>query len=286
MVADYNNHLIRRFDGDTGVALGTFGSRDLLNPTAITVNAVLGHAYVYDQIQGKIFTYNYHTGEYVRELSAASEVYTLSVTSNGDLLEASDTGNAFRIDHLTGALLSTYVRPNTATGSSSIIQVANGNIHVAHQGSNTISTYSLTGTLLGTSAPVSGSIASASSSAIFGTTGMLVDWTGKRVVRYTSANTPIPITPFDVSGQFVQPRGLAMGHGSRLYVVGTNPGSTLEQIVSYDASTGLARSTFGTSPSTSSLYSSIAIVNAPEPGSLVVLGAMSLAAVVRKRRAK
>lgn len=283
LVADGTSQCVRRFDGDTGIALGTFGATDLISPRAITVNQSLGHAYVSDLSQNKIFTYDFHTGEYIREFSGLGAVYSLSMTSTGDLLMASDSGVAQRLNATTGAVLTTYALPSLATGSASIVQSSSGNIHIAHQGNDRVTTYSLTGTILGSSAIAPVTLSSVGSGALRNNIGMAVDWNG-RIIRYNATTNPTFLTSFELASAFNVPRGMAFGHGSRMYVVGSEVTTGNAIIRAMDADTGTIRGRIGSMPASSSAYYSIATVVAPEPGSLCALAGFVGVMLSRRKR--
>lgn len=273
---------VHRFDGDTGAYLGGFGVDLTGNANGIAVNSK-GEVFVSDY--KKVFVYNGSTGGLLRELTTTfTDLTNLSLASNGDLLVCGFQSGAFRLNSNTGAILAAYVQPSGGAGMSGIYQGPSGHIYAGIRGINKVQRYFWTGgadTLSSTTDTLSDCLYGGQS----GDVVYQPNGTGSKVVRYDISTSPAAVMTslnFSGLGAFAV-TGVAAGHGNRMFM--SVWGSSNSYIQRFDKNDGSLRGSFGSSVLKNPV-NMVAVV-APEPSSLIVLGAaFGLTAISRRRRAR
>ncbi len=284
LAVDFTNSLVRRFDGETGASFGTFGGGRMSRASAITINQSLGHAYVYDRQAGRIFTFNYNTGEYLNDFSVAAKPFGwISTASNGDILLGSSESS------FGPSILSRYTNTGTfvsfwqtysgqasfglAEGSDGGIYTIDGNGKFALRYAST-SGGSYTDFLGNSQFSSNGGEVRAHGNRIYAATG-----SSGKVVSFTAGTLTIgPTYSFNLQlGSELD--GLGFGHGNTMYVCGMDA-SANGKVIRYSLSTGVS-TVIASVPGTT--LSSMAVVVAPEPSSLLAFGIAGVALMRRRR---
>lgn len=279
LVADQTNSRIHRIDGDTGTYLGSFGSNILVIPNAITIDQSTSTAYVGDASSGLV-AFNYNTGQVLAVNRAFTNYADLALRADGGFVRT--TGAGVATASLTGSTGTLYSGAGTGSfkgvgvdGTGDVIgsDITNGRIFrwnpsgfAAPEGSTGA------GTFLG----VSGGSAR-------GNTYVSLRADG----RASTANTQslsVVNNGVVAAGTWTSAADFAFGHEGFGWGVGTGTGGTRLQRyadnngVYSPIGTGFVVSQIGTP-------TSIAVVVAPEPGTMLALGA-GVALMLRKRRAR
>lgn len=279
---DFSAAAIRRYDGQTGAFLGSFGAGYMSTPAGLTINQSRNEAYVHDRASRRIFAFNYNTGEYLRDFDTGSEFYSWISTDNSGniLISSTDAGskNQMRRYSPTGTLLNTWNMP--AVGPMySAAQSSNGSIwaidnyaspnsiHRFGTGSpNALNSYSLGGTT-----GIGGEIRSSNGIVYFpsgsGTT-----------YSYFHESTPTTVNVINLSSYFGFAPGIGFGHGNIAYFAGSNAADGV--IYRRNLATGFMAKIV-TAPGVD--FSSLAVVVAPEPATCTILTFGVLAALRRRR---
>ncbi len=287
LAVDYTNKIVRRFDGGTGAALGSFGANYMANPGAITINQSLGRAYVFDRQSRNIFSFNYNTGEYIQNWVTTCKYYTwLSTDISGYIIacgaDAAGTSVMSRFSP-TGSLQATYNIPaginvyssaQTADGSVWVISGFGANPGIyryASTGGNFTNFYSVPGlTVQGGDARAVGNVVYFSSTSL------------SRITSFNSAD-PATITSVDISPKTTYLLGIAGGHGSTLYLAGADVSTGNASVFRYNTATQFNDPINTSVPSAQ--YASLAVVAAPEPGTwLALCGGLALCGFRRRRQ--
>lgn len=280
---DTTGNRIHRFDGDTGAYLGGFGV-DLTNtsPNGIAINSK-GEVFAVDT--NKIFVYDGSTGGLIREFAkpGVSDYSSLSMTSTGDLLVANLGGNGYRVSAVNGAVLSTYTRPGGGLGVAGLFQGPGGQIFGAISGINKVQRYQLNGTA-DTLSGVTDSLLDCEYGTVSGNIGYLATGTAKKVVRFDMSTSPATIlSSFSMLATEFALTGLAAGHGNRMFmsVFKSGGGGYIQR---FDKTDGTLRGAFGST--ILSRPTNMVCVVAPEPASLLVLGAAIGCLCLRRLRTR
>jgi hypothetical protein len=296
MVADTGTKSIHRFDGTTGVYLGSFGGGFLASPESFVIDSVNHLAYVGDFGLGRTRVFNYNTGVLVRDIAVGGNglYQTLGLMGNGNLCVGYNNGG-FGAYTPNGAYAANIQNQNVAGMSAS------GMGSVAHRSGRTfLSTYrsdSLAGAAIQIS---SGSGLNIYKSAEITTVGGWVDraqlaMQGDRGI-WMSANRTMQNFTTNAAGSTIafgssyaltdffnnSANGVGFGHGDSVYVAGRNSGNTSGVIGRYLYGNSTQLSSFGSG--IIQTPGMVQVVVAPEPGSMIALG-LGLAGVLGRRRA-
>ncbi len=286
LVLDSGQDVVHRYDGDSGTYLGSFGGGTLNNVRGITVDkasktAVVTHDNGYS-------TWDYNTGFFkgYNDLVGLSN-NDMSLTSNGRLLMTSTDGSVVAIRRLNTLSIPTgffSFNSSTTVGPwTSAVEGPGGNYFAVQAGTGDIVQFSSTtsaqlsvvnvpffiGTSKGASDGTSYVALAASGQAIsvgLGGTSALGGYTSP--VPFTSAVEFEYAHPGEGWGLGVNASGTRLQRyyrnlgGVSTFMDAIGPGRTLSQV---------------TTPA------GLAVVTAPEPGTLIALG-VGAAALLRRRR--
>lgn len=289
LVTDSGTDSVHRIDPISNAYLGSFGGGFLNDPRGVAVDQTLGRAYILDS-SSRVSVWNYSTGQFVSSFNATVSGATfLNANSDGTINVAGST--FVRRFSKSGSLLATYNR----AGSSAIQQgilLNDGAFYMSTRvvgGSGTLERFNYaTGALLGTSvwisermlplpyaSPVS-PIATALNAYVFGSASVNIELnliSGGTNVATAVANSTLVDTVV----------GMTHGHGGLTYILGRDRVTpTRGGILRFDrdtliAGTSLAGTTAIVTPT------GMATVVAPEPGTMIVIGA-GIATLIRRRR--
>lgn len=280
LVVDQDSDYISRIDPVTGASLGTFGGLQLTDPQSVAVIPGTSECVVFDNFTRRMNRFNYSTGQYISgfdipTMSAAS-VIVEPFTDGTFLLWGYLTSQAIRISS-TGALLNTYAVPAGA-GSLSSAGVGPGNsVFAAWSSINKIQRYSQTGAVQGLSAagPTLGPGAQMNVNAQYG----YATQSNNLLVKFNPGNPATSIETASV-GSGNSAFATAFGHGSLVYAAGIS-GTGTGTVWVLD---GVKKQVVGAfNPSGVKTPVNMAMVLAPEPGTLIALG---LGVLALKRRKK
>jgi len=265
-VTDYNNHVVRRFDGVTGASLGSFGGPGrMLNPTGIALDATTGLAYVANSTSKVIQVWNYSTGVLQRQFEVSSNVTQVTRLSSGDLMMATNSG--LHVYSTDGAFVTTF-----ASGLiNGAVEAPDGSIWYGVSGGGT----QIYRTNFG-AGPASislGAYLPFRQMAVVGDQVVLGAGTASNDAVYAVNWSTYSITS---SGLTSPAYGVAKGHSGNYYLAQSN-----SIIAGNTAFLGTHSAPFGVVPG--GFYFSMDSVVAPEPGTLLAVG-LGLLVSVRRRK--
>lgn len=283
LVTDFtgNTSAVRRFDGVSGISLGSFGEGILIQPTGIVLDQANNLAYVNDAPTislGRVSKWNYNTGEFLGSFTYVRSGATSFGRNPDGTLNLVGPTTANRIN-TSGVVLATYNAPAN-TSFSDALQASDGTMFLMGQnsgGSGRLNSYNYTtGTLLGTNSwfadhamRLSGAFV-ANGYVFSGATTLERDsWSGSSVTSFSFTQLALSSV-----------NGIAAGHNNIGYVLGGFGTGSLIQRVDLNNTLFVAGSTFGTGLTNAK---GIAVVVAPEPISLTML-LPGLIVVMRRRR--
>lgn len=274
---------IRRVDPENRVVLGSFGASRLLNPRAIAVDQANNHAYVLNEYGtgvGRITVLNYNTGEYVREwnlgVSGLSGVNSMTFRPGGGLYVPLKT----RVGYYTsfGSEIASYnggslTDIRSVSYSIGFLEVYAHNFGGQNLVFNASSFGSVSGILTG-----SGVVSQTGLTAV--NPGQSFGGSGQFLVGFNhSALGGGIVGPAYTSFSSIQ--AVRAAHGDSMYVAGfTSTGGS--GIMTFNQF-GVQTSGMWTVPGGNGILS-MATVVAPEPGTMIALGA-GLATIARRRKA-
>lgn len=269
---------VSRWDGDTGTFLGYFAQNQVRSALSMVANKNNGRCYIYSA-DGYIFTYNYNTGAYINSFATGGfALGSISLASDGNILIADGT-SLRKLNANTGATMITWT---LYSGYSPQIvgQGGDGNIYAVDVSGSWLLRHGPAGgaytAFYGQDAELTGALGHLVSQ---GSSGILANGLGRRLLTFNLA-TMTKTSSVDFSSVIgAEMNGAAYGHGTRIFVGGLHTGN-VGRLVRYNSLTG-DRFVFAEQPNEN--FVSIATVLAPEPASLVVVGA-ALAFLVRRRR--
>lgn len=296
MVADYGTRSIHRFDGSTGVYLGSFGGGFIGSPNSLAIDTATGIAYVADATLNRVRGFNYNTGVLVSDFSysSAGTSQTMGMDTNGTFYMGFSVGSYQRRSN-NGLPLAGVTIENINGGQAS------GMGSVAHQsGRQILATYKTDGTAnaalqistgSGLSVFKSAELTNMGGSGTLSQVAMQGDrgiWVGaNRIMQNFTTNSTATSLSFGTSfglNDFLanSTLGVGFGHADAVYVAGRNTGNTTGLIGRYVYGNSFQISTFGSG--IIQTPGMIQVVVAPEPGSMIALG-LGLAGVLGRRRA-
>lgn len=286
LIGDAANAEIDRYDPVTGTYLGSFGRGYLSGPVySMALDQANGIVYASDYNVGRIVKFNYSTGLYLGSTSLpATAGYFISRLSNGQLLR-SDYGfvNTQRINP-DGALVQTintngiYVEGHAQTGDGRI-WFLNGSSGAPMQlYSTTLGSSSISLSYTSTTRPIPNSLSA------YGNQLAAIDYsgeTGRQLYSFTTSGAGVQsASSIVIGGSGFTGTGTAIGHGNVVYGLVTNGGQAIVHRWipgnNYTSAFNLTNTTNGFG---------MALVVAPEPGTMIALGA-GLAVLARKRMKK
>lgn len=274
MVADQGTRSVHRFDPVSGAYFGAFGAGRLTGALDVAASKSLGQALVHEG-DGRIIRFNYSTGLYLGQWQAPTDTVAFVGTQSGDFL-AVQPGRVTRYNAF-GNVLMQFNMPAGVTARGADIS-ANGGAGVLVVGATDGTTHFFdngSGALLSSRFWFLERVAFSSNRGVNIWDAFLEsDLTIGTSITYSNYAIRTAVTP-DIN----QP---SWGHGSWTYFAGRDTNNLARGVVGiYDWDTGLIRGSFGQNVLVNPRGT--ATVIAPEPASLLALGA-GLALIARRRR--
>lgn len=296
MVADYGTKSIHRFDGSTGVYLGSFGGGFLISPDSLAIDSETGIAYVGDSALSRVRGFNYNTGVLVSDFtySSAGIFQTMGRGTDGSLYLGYNVGgyNRFPLGSSVGITVNIQnINGGNASGMGSVAHRSGRQILATYKSDATpnaalqISTGS--GLVAYKSAEITniGGWGARSQLAMQGDRGIWMS-SNRTLQNFTTNATGSSIafgTSYALTDYLVNTvNGVGFGHGDAVYVAGRNSGNTSGVIGRYVYGNSTQLSSFGSG--ILQTPGMVQVVVAPEPGSMIALG-LGLAGIVGRRRA-
>lgn len=283
MAVDSGTKAVYRFDGSTGISLGSFASGYLTNPQSIAISGSTAHVLDVVNFAGRVRRFNYNTGEYLgstnlNAFSFGAPGLSLLIGPNGEYIASAGSGSGIAgFDVTTGARLYAYF---TSGGGNQGAVVIGGNLY------NVESTGLMGWGPLpsGTSAnfPNLASLSGANNPHQLATAGGLIyaiNQGTNQVRTYTQGGAAASLVA-PVAG-LSNSKGLAMGHNNVMYVAGQETVTSSGRIARLDSRTGDPLGFINASQMTAPV--SLAVRMAPEPATMAMLGIGALT-LLRKRR--
>lgn len=284
MVADYSNNVIRRYDGGTGAALGTFAGGYMGQIGAIAINQTVQRAYVFDRISKNIFAFNYNTGEYIQNWATGGYYYSwLSTDLNGNIILAgSNSGGLSMMARYspTGTLMTSWTvasdtdyfgAAQSADGTIWALDAFSGPAKIdrfASSGGASINSYSVPGTT------TSGGQTTSSGNVVYFPSHY------STTISYFSTAAPASIVDLPLSSVFTSTFGIVFGHGDTAYVAGSKNGNGV--LARYNKKSGYVSSIASVATTD---FAGVAVAVAPEPGTwLALCGGLALCGLHRRRQ--
>ncbi len=286
--ADFLHGRIQRWDGDTGRQFGTFGEGHLstFSISGLGVNVTLGHCYVYDRASRNVFTFNYNTGAYIGNFATTANFYTwLTVAPSGEiLLFGSDGAGSTKMLRYSpnGTLIKSY-EAYTGQSSYSGVQSSDGNFYTVDAVGGFALQY-LPNAVGWTSFNGSDPFFKMGSGQMAVRNGIVYAAASQfRSVRSFVGAAGMAIgTEISFTSNFdTEVTGVGFGHGNNMYVGGYNSGTSEGRVVRYNLVSG-KRTLLDPVPGGN--IAGIAVIAAPEPGSLVAMAAAGGLLILRRRR--
>lgn len=267
---------IRRYDGNTGAFLGSFGQGHFALADQMAIDSDKGLVYVADQTRQTISTFKYSTGEFVNEFNVNSTPTNVVINSQGNIVVG--LLGVARIYSPSGSFLSQVV-----TGTSDTYVLAMDSAGQLHS-INATGEYRRYSSSLGlvTTGSVGGS------SSYFGNgyvkDGLLhaSNYGVNRMDRLNVSGAGVTLNTSFATGSTSLPFGLAQGHGNRYFQMGQDPLNVPNAVIVRGTTNVASVSKLVTINNFSPR--GLATVVAPEPGTMLALGAGVLALVRRRKR--
>lgn len=284
LVSDNTDDVVHRFNPTTGQSLGTIGAGLLVNPLGVTVDLVTNRAFILDG-GFSVVVLDYSTGTFVRSFNVTSGASYMNRNSDGTLNFTYLATNRIERRTASGNLLQTY----TNTSGQTIKQGIRLNDGFFYTGNLTtvagarVQRFDYnSGTLLSTHPWASERMELMPGNGAFNV------WTnipGTNAVLEYNTFLAGPTSFQQTTSTFLTNAiGTAVGHSGICYAVGQKVGSPGVGIIQrYDANVNQLRGVFG--DGLLNTPTGMAIVVAPEPGSLAAI-AVGLAALATRRRKK
>lgn len=293
LVVDASTRVVHRFDTYTGNYFGSFGSGFLTSPRGIFIQQSTGTAYVQDVVSGshRLRAFNYNTGEYLGSTFGSTFNWLLfgdtfgTIASDGNYYTSDANGGTakIRLDQTTFFGWHT----NVAVAQGGVAEGSDGNIYSIDTAGNLRFGAKATFTAPGGNAwPSSVAGMTTSNPKQMAHHAGRVYWANNGTDSIGSAGMGgVAPGSFSIAANLDQPIGLAFAHAGTMYVSGKRPGAPgVGRIIRVDAATGdflgFLGEGFLTDPR------AMAIVVAPEPGTIAALALGVLIVARRKKRAQ
>jgi DNA-binding beta-propeller fold protein YncE len=266
---------IRRYDGNTGAFLGSFGLGYFRDPDQIAVNPSTGEAFVTDLARGSISRFKYSTGEYVSEItvSGLTSGGAIAMMPGGDFVIGG--GSTVRKFSPSGTLLGSFFMPAAVfalgVDSTSRIHAADVSGNYRRTSSSLVPQASATLT-----SPVFGSMF------VDGSTLYAADYDNDQIDRYTITTSGLTANASLFSGASDFPLGVAPGHAGRAYFAGGDPTTTTTAVLMRGSVQNGISDKIVSLPSSD--FRGVATVVAPEPASMLAITAGLTILMKRKKR--
>lgn len=291
LVVDNGTKNVKRFDTHTGTFFGSFGNGFLNEPRAVAISPG-GIAHVLDTRPtgaSAVRRFNYNTGEYLGSTTFSGGFLTV----NGSQLLVGTDGHYY----VSGGSAQAVTRIHSGNGGE-FGRIFNGGASespIVESGGFYYSVDSASGRIVSAKAadfagavtpwpvmsPATGVVNAARQGALFGGRYYWAN-SGNDTIGSATLLGGAPAT-ISVNAQLDQARCLAFSHGSTMYVGGFEVGSVVVgKILRVDALTGDQLGSFGTGFLQNPV--SIAILAAPEPGTIVAVGAALAAVLIRRKK--
>lgn len=291
LVVDAATLNVKRFDTFTGTFMGSFGNGFLTNPMSVAIGPG-GVAHVLDAVGslGRVRRFDYNTGEYLGSVSISGFVIgsgsQLTIGTDGNYYASAGFASCTaRISPVTGVAQGFFC--SSGSNEFSVVEGSDGRIYSVDITGRIVA--SPKATFVGQFAapwPFNGPvIANVNAPRQLQTFNNLLYWANSGNDTIGIANyAGGAIGSYNVNAQLDQTRCLAFAHGSTMYVGGFEVGSVVVgKILRVDALSGDQLGSFGTGYLQNPV--SIAILAAPEPGSLIGFGlAVSLLLYGRRKK--
>ncbi len=274
LVTDADQNVVHRFDPESGLYLGKFGTGAMLTPSGIALAGNTGNAYVSNYGLRTVQTWNFGSGTLNSEFATVSNPWGIATLSDGNILTGE--GSHSRVYTPSGSLLLEIAATNfnayaVATDGTNLIT---GDFEI-------VSKYDPSGVLLST---ISTPGKSALSMSLNGDRVYMggQGFTGK-FGRYNSGTmNGYTVTNVSQLSQFYNVEAIGFSHGQSIYVAGrsTSSGNPVT-IARYHTVSGNTTGTFGTG--IMGRPTSMVVVLAPEPGSMIAIG-LGLAGLANRRK--
>jgi DNA-binding beta-propeller fold protein YncE len=279
LAADETNGIVRRYDGDTGASLGSFGKGHFISPEHIAIDAATGIAYVTDKARRSVSKFNYSTGAFLDEFFIATSGLTttsmpIRLMNDGNVLVGRDS-SLFKLNKDTGTTTGFIGLQNSVLGlavdstNTSYVFLSGGGYRKLNSAFGVLVSAPGTDTATGVGAFVGSEL--------------IMPMGPINSIRRMNANVAgYPTTLSTMfSGLVISPEAVANGHGKRIYFTSLDAPNS-QTILRRSTSPVEIASQVLTIPSVG--INGIATVVAPEPGTLLALGAGIGIFVKRKRK--
>lgn len=279
LAADETNGIVRRYDGDTGAFLGSFGKGHFISPEHIALDPATSIAYVTDKARRSVSKFNYSTGAFLDEFFIATSGLTttsmpIRLMNDGNVLVGRDT-LLYKLNKDTWATTGFTSFPNSVLGlavdatNTSYVFLSGGGYRKLNSAFGVLVSASGTDTATGVGTFVGNEL--------------VMPMGPINSIRRMNANTSVYPTTLSTmfAGSVISPEAVANGHGKRIYFTSLDAPNN-QTILRRSTSPIEIASQVLTIPSVG--INGIATVVAPEPGTLLALGAGIGIFVKRKRR--
>lgn len=280
LVVDQAKDSISRYDAVTGASLGTFGALQLEDPQSIALVKGTSECLVFDTATDRVNRFNYSTGQYLSSFTlpiAPAPSQIIEPLPDGTFLSwGYSTTQLYRMS-ATGGLLNTYTAPASGGTVSAAGVGPSGEVYAAWTGTDKIHRYGINGTAQGVSA-VSGPFASGAQMNTNSAYGYFTQ-SSNTLYKFVPGN---PATGIETMTLAVGTNlyGVAMGHGDLVYACGNDASGVGIWVLNGGTKTQVGK--FTPAGVTNPVH--MAIVVAPEPTTMLALGAGIAALLRRKRR--
>lgn len=279
LAADETNGIVRRYDGDTGASLGSFGKGHFISPDHIAIDSTNNTAWVSDKARRSISQFNYSTGAFLNEIFIATSGSTttsmpIRITNGGHIILGRDTG-LYRYSKDTGTAVGFTSFSNSVLG---LAVDANSRSYAFLSGGGyrrLLSDFSLDVSATGPD--------TATGVGTFVGNDLIMPMGPINSIRRMNANINVYPTTLGTmfAGLVISPEAVANGHGKRIYFTSLDAPNS-QTILRRSTSPIEIASQVLTIPSVG--INGIATVVAPEPASLLALGAALGILGKRKRK--
>ncbi len=273
MAVDFGLNQVHRYDPVTGISLGSFGQGMMSGAAKIAINESTGVAYVTNLYLDSVQMWNYHTGHYLGDFAnSVNDPWGIVRLNNGNIVVAN--GSSVRTYSTSGGLISSFGSSGYGLGTDGVNLFLGENFQIRK--------VTASGSVLGTIATPG---RDNNDIQIRGNTAYSAAFVGSnRLGRFSPAGmigySETTVSNLDPVGNM---EAIALSHGAIMYLPGRSTAIGNPTVFSrYHSVSNVAISTFGNLPSTSRI-TGMAIVLAPEPGTMTAIG-LGLVGLLRRRR--